>query len=106
MDGACGVERRLDCTASSPLQERSGAAAVAAAEETRRGENSHPDARKRAQPLCLAAPTASALEDCVNKPHPFFIVLPVLNICKYLHKSEGHNLLSRSGRRANRSFFD
>lgn len=72
MDGACGVERRLDCTASSPLQERSGAAAVAAAEETRRGENSHPDARKRAQPLCLAAPTASALEDCGNKPHPFF----------------------------------
>lgn len=75
--------RRLGCTASPPLQERPGAGA--AAEGMRRGENSHPAAGKRAQPFCLAAPTASALEDCRNKPH-VSTMLSTLDIRKYLHE--------------------
>lgn len=82
MDGACGAARRLGCTASPPLQEQPGAAA---AEGTRHGENCHPAAGVRAQPLCLAAPTASALEDYRNKPH-VSTMLSALNICKYLHE--------------------
>lgn len=69
MDGACGAARRLGCTASPPLQERPGAAA--AAEGMRHGQNSHPAAGKRAQLLCLAAPTASVLEDCRNEPRRY-----------------------------------
>lgn len=72
MDGACGVVRRPGCTASPPLQEWLGAA-VAAAEGTQRGQNFHPAVGKRAQPPCLAAPTASVLEDCRNKPEQYIL---------------------------------
>lgn len=49
------------CTAGTPLEER--AAADAAAARTQDGERSHPAAGNRAKQVCLAAPTAVALED-------------------------------------------
>lgn len=65
LDGAYVEVRWGGCTAGTPLEERAAAdaAADAAAARTQDGERSHPAAGSRAKQVCLAAPTAVALED-------------------------------------------
>ena len=59
LDEACVVARWRGCTAWTPLEERADAAAA----RTQDGERSHPAAGNHAKQVCLAAPTAVALED-------------------------------------------